>query len=171
MAKDLTHKKTLENFKEWLVGRGAEILPPTSEYEVLRFRANAVTSIVYKNGAGNISYYANEAKKAYRAFRGDGEYKTDARKTKKRLKSSKKEQRKEAVRERDGNDCFFCGEVVPKQDQTVEHLLSLAHGGNHHLSNLALSCASCNYLASHMSLVEKIKLREEKRGAVSNGKA
>jgi len=82
-------------------------LARNSEYEVLRFRANAVTSIVYKNGAGNISYYANEAKKAYRAFRGDGEYKTDARKTKKRLKSSKKEQRKEAVRERDGNDCFF----------------------------------------------------------------
>jgi 5-methylcytosine-specific restriction endonuclease McrA len=68
------------------------------------------------------------------------------------------------LRERDGDGCFFCPKLMEKKDTTLEHLLSRTHGGSNHMHNLALAHQKCNQEASHMSVVEKVRLREKLRG-------
>lgn len=65
---------------------------------------------------------------------------------------------------RDGKMCWYCGIVLPKDKLTIEHLLSVAHGGSHHMSNLVLACEPCNLEAGTLSVASKVKLRDQKRG-------
>jgi 5-methylcytosine-specific restriction endonuclease McrA len=61
---------------------------------------------------------------------------------------------------------FFCDHPFTEdRPATLEHLLSIAHGGNNHLSNLALAHGECNLRAANLSVVEKAKLRDELRTA------
>lgn len=57
----------IDKFKAWLCERGAEILTPTNEYEVLRFRSIKGTSIVYRDKRGS-NTMTNEAGVAYDAW-------------------------------------------------------------------------------------------------------
>lgn len=70
---------------------------------------------------------------------------------------------KVAVSERDGLECFYCGEPLDLADATVEHLLPLSLGGNNNDANLALAHQACNHDAGAMSIVEKVRLRDKKR--------
>lgn len=47
------------------------------------------------------------------------------------------------VRERDGDDCWYCGDPCG-DDATLEHLQPLSLGGNFDLANLALAHSRCN---------------------------
>ncbi len=40
--------------------------------------------------------------------------------------------------------CWVCGEHVPHEAATLEHIQPLSEGGNSHLENLAISHALCN---------------------------
>lgn len=61
---------------------------------------------------------------------------------------------KHAVIERDGRDapCYWCKQPFPKHPSgnpdffyaTLEHIVPLADGGRHELSNCALACRKCN---------------------------
>jgi 5-methylcytosine-specific restriction endonuclease McrA len=65
---------------------------------------------------------------------------------------------------RDGNECFFCGK--PMEDPTIEHLICRQFGGGNNLANLALAHRACNRTGGHLSVVEKVRLREAMRAEV-----
>src|SRR5581483_9820743 len=65
---------------------------------------------------------------------------------------------------RDGNVCFYCGEMfTDDKPPTREHLVSVIHDGPNHISNSFLSCQQCNTEAGHLSAPEKIRMRDRKR--------
>lgn len=41
--------------------------------------------------------------------------------------------------------CFCCGEHVPIEQATLEHILPLSQGGTDDMDNLAISHAKCNH--------------------------
>lgn len=50
----LNNKKDLEDFANWLVDQGAEILLNPCQYESLRFYLNNELGIVWTKGTGNL---------------------------------------------------------------------------------------------------------------------
>lgn len=71
--------------------------------------------------------------------------------------------KKRLIAIRDGKECFYCGIDLPKDELTVEHILSKIDGGSDHMHNLCLACKPCNKAVGTMAVVRKIKYREEKR--------
>lgn len=61
---------------------------------------------------------------------------------------------REALRERDGDACAMCGEVMdftthtrttrPPNSASIDHILPLSRGGGHTWQNVALCCLVCN---------------------------
>lgn len=43
-----------------------------------------------------------------------------------------------------GGLCFWCGQSLPRNNFTLDHLLPRACGGSYHPINLVPSCAPCN---------------------------
>lgn len=80
--------------------------------------------------------------------------------------------RRNRLRERDGDNCFYCFEQMvfrPKicrkassNDATMEHLIDRKHGGTDDLENLVLACKACNNGRNYMSLAEKLASRGRK---------
>jgi len=151
-------RKTL--FIAFLTARGAEILQPTNIYEILRFRAGVETCVMYRNSRSNdISFNTTTALAAWDAFvRGNKWEFTIAAP---RPQQRKKHRLVVALLDRDGKACFYCGQEIPSFEETLEHMVPVAHGGNSHLSNLVLADELCNKSAGHLSVMEKIKRREE----------
>lgn len=144
-------------FQAWLVARGAEVLSTTNEWEVLRFRTNEGVSIIYKKKHGTLTF-TGESSKVWNAYRSNGAWRA-APATKRKLKSSPT---CVALRKRDGDACFYCHQPVEVVDESIEHLVSITHGGPDHLANMVLAHrAPCNANAGHLSVMEKIRLREE----------
>jgi hypothetical protein len=57
------------------------------------------------------------------------------------------DERREAVRQRAGNRCEYCGlpqTAAPFLAFHVEHIRARQHGGTDDLDNLALACPDCN---------------------------
>lgn len=155
-------RRDMERFKQFLVRHGAQLLKPTNEYEVLRFKSNGVLSIVY-TGRRGISM-VGEAEDAYDAFKKSTPWRGCERGNKNQLKVKQvKDVTKRTLLERDGDGCFYCWTPMPPEDISIEHLLSLTQGGNSHVANLALAHVECNQQAAHLSVMEKIKLREARR--------
>lgn len=50
--------------------------------------------------------------------------------------------------------CYYCGEKVPFQDITMDHLVPLARGGRSTKANLVPSCKACNNLKKSMLPLE-----------------
>ncbi|ENZ1199449.1 hypothetical protein ABFK62_15440 [Acinetobacter baumannii] len=61
----LTRRNDLEDFANWLVDQGAEILLNPCQYESLRFYLNGELGIVWDKGSGNL--LAHDMGKAYEA--------------------------------------------------------------------------------------------------------
>lgn len=57
--------------------------------------------------------------------------------------------------------CFFCGEFIERELRTIDHLLSLAKGGDDSEDNMVVSCRQCNNEKSDLSIEEYIKLKLE----------
>lgn len=145
-----------DKFKEWLVQNGAEVLIPTNPYEVVRFRANNQVSIIYKSKRGDMTF-TGESEKAYDCYKHAKPWAGGNRKTGTPGVTTR------TILERDGNLCFYCFKPMPPEDMSREHLLSQVHGGSNHLSNQVLAHRLCNSQASHLSIMEKIKIRERNR--------
>jgi hypothetical protein len=139
------------NFRKWLAAHGAEILAPTNPYEVMRFRGNGQISIVRTNARGRNSF-VGEAEEAWEAFRKGASFRFGAR-VKRRRRSDAVVT---AIRQRDGDLCFFCREPVDEDDESIEHLVPVIHQGPNHLSNLALAHRQCNSDAGHQDAMTKI---------------
>ena len=146
--------KRLPAFKAWLEQCGAEMLAPTNEYEVLRFKHNGQTGVIYKNKQGRLTTVGG-ADKVWAAFVSGASWSgTDKQK---RVKISL---HIKTIIERDGDLCFFCGFKFG-DDATVDHLVPLAHGGPNHISNFVLMHSECNAHCGCMTAMEKIRAHVE----------
>lgn len=153
-------KRKLEAFSAWLTSRGAELLTPTNEWEVLRFRTDKATSIVYSKKSGDLTF-VGESSEAYRCFLGGHAWRAFP----KTVRTKKSTPTCAALRKRDGDACFYCHLPVAVEDESIEHLVAATHGGPDHIANMVLAHARpCNAEAGHLSVMEKIRLRE--RGAL-----
>lgn len=148
-------QKVRKAFEAWLTARGAELLAPTNEWEVLRFRHGDETAIVYTNKRGTLRWMGSSGS-IFKAYATNSAWRAMPA-TKRRGRSDPTCQ---ALRERDGETCFYCHLLVDPEDESVEHLVSITHGGPDHIANMALAHRWCNKQAGHASLMEKIRIRE-----------
>jgi hypothetical protein len=155
--------KRRDKFEAFLTERGAQILQPTNEWEVLRFKTSHGTSIFYRNARDQVTP-TGQAMGAWRAFEDNLPWR-GAPATKRWLTGKEKTLPiVNALMKRDGTNCFYCSQKMPEDDRSIEHLVPVAHGGPNHLSNLVLAHRKCNTKAGHLSAMDKIRLRES-RGA------
>lgn len=151
--------KDIEQFKDWLINNGCDILPVTNEFEDIRFKGKEV-GVIYKSGKTSNSY----SLKAIVCFR--NKKKWDGRPVNVgRLPGYRKE--KIALLERDGSDCFYCGDPM-HNDISLEHLIPLVAGGKNNISNMVLCHEKCNQEAGVLSVVDKVKLAIKKRNESNN---
>lgn len=57
--------------------------------------------------------------------------------------------------------CFYCGEYLPYEKRTIDHLIPLDAGGKNLNENLVVACETCNTNKDNLSLEEFIKLSLE----------
>jgi len=136
-----------DKFKLWLQQNGAEILPCTNEFELIRFEGSE-TGVKYKSGKYSNPYAQNAFICFTTGKKWDGRPLNVGRKA-----NYKKE--KEALVKRDGCHCFYCGKPL-LDDITLEHLISLTSGGLNNLSNMVLAHEDCNNFMGHKPLNEKV---------------
>jgi hypothetical protein len=157
-----TAEAQLEDFKVWIVARGAEILIPTNQYEVLRYRATEGVGIIYRNEKNHLTYTGGAAG-AWQAFCNGAEYRF-AERAPTKTDSRKKSVLIRTLLNRDGPICFYCGETFSDdRPMTREHLVPRNAGGPDHIANQFLACAPCNCEVGHRPAVAKIKFRDLKR--------
>lgn len=147
----------IDKFKAFLIESGAEILKPTNPYEIVRFKNVNGVSVVYTGKRG--WSFTGDAAEAYDKFQKRNIWQI------KRRDEKELERIKAEILTRDGCYCFYCNRVTKDgEDRTVEHILSITHGGNNNLANLAFACHDCNQAVGNMAIIEKIKYRETLRG-------
>lgn len=151
----------MEKFRAWLVARGAVIQSPTNPYEILRVDTADGVFVVYQNkkGAQTWPEGIDRIRSAY--LDGKNIPLSPDQKARRKLRHQI-----ETLAERDGLECWFCENGFLDADSreiTIEHLVAVAHGGPNHVSNLVLSCPDCNQEAGHLSVAEKVLMREAKR--------
>lgn len=159
-------------FLAYVKEHGGEVGQPTNPYEVVRYRAywrfttQASVHVVYAKDNGLLTFTGG-SKGHYRAFLAGGpmqELPTDTPAPVKPLAKlvSKSEPRRRKLIERDGPDCWFCGEAMG-EDCTIEHLVPKSKGGANSLANYALAHQRCNAKAADLPLVDKIAMRDRLR--------
>lgn len=146
-------RKRLPAFREWLIAHGASMLEPTNEWELARFSGDNGTSIAYTSKRGTVTF-TGDAGDAWRAFISGAEFRALTPTKRKRVSGSPTIR---ALRRRDGNLCFFCQRYVSEENQTVEHIVPIVHGGPNHMSNYALAHRACNEKQGHKDAVAKIR--------------
>lgn len=150
-------KKALPRIRSWLSERGAEVLEPTNEYEVLRFKAANDTHIVYRGKSDKLTINT-ATRKILQTFVTNGAWRAQPATARKSVAPKIK-----TIRERDGDLCFFCGITVSDADASADHLVPITHKGPNHIGNLVLMHTLCNQRAGAMSAPEKIKAHVEWR--------
>lgn len=144
-----------EKFKTWLNACGAEVLLPTNEWELVRFRTVNGVSIVYRNKYEELTF-TGESMKAYKLF-GDGKRWRVVNRKRAVMNGLKNR-----IAARDGKKCFFCEYFYKELAMyTVEHILSFSHGGPDNVNNLALACPPCQKELGNMSITQKILFRDK----------
>jgi len=145
----------LGDFARWLVDCGAELHPPLTPNECLRYwlRAHGSSFVVLtKNGTFGFGGYANRHFKAFRAG-ASVVYVANSRDYETRTKQYLR------LLDRDGEGCFYCG-LPLGADNTIEHILSRSHGGPNHDENCALAHKDCNRAVDNLPVVAKMKMRD-----------
>ena len=124
----MTHfqRDKIEAFKKWLTAQGAEVLPPTNQWEVVRFKCKDGVGVLYENARGTFKAGSPVVSEAYDAFINRKKWEGRPKKIK-RFTHSKI---KQSLIKRDGSRCFYCQEELTDSNITEEHLLNLIHGGN-----------------------------------------
>lgn len=154
----------MEAFKAWLTDCGAVIQPPTNPWELLRAQTCDGVQVVYRN-AKEVQTWPEPLIAAREAFeRGNRMALSPDLKARKQLRHLIDD-----LAARDGLWCWFCEVGFLSSDSleiTIEHLVPKSHGGPNHPSNLVLACKPCNSEAGHLSVAEKVAIRDRKRGIV-----
>ena len=63
-----------------------------------------------------------------------------------------------------GGLCFFCKQLLPKSEASVEHLLASSNGGSNNDENCVACCKAVNALLGSMSLKEKFQVVLNQKG-------
>ena len=148
-------------FKAWAEANGGVVEPETSEYEKARISHADGVLVIYEGKRG-LGFSDSVAHKSWAAFKRNMAFKFN-----KRHKRTKTESTVTRLKARDEDKCWFCGCSFNDENQaTIEHLLSIKHGGSNNINNLVLACQSCNGDAGSLSIAEKVKLRETKQREV-----
>lgn len=142
------------SFEIWLSNNGCEILPPTNEFELVRFRGRYI-GVLYKSSKTSNKYTANALKCFLQKKQWNGGPIKYGRNN-----SYRKE--KIAILERDGDLCFYCNKPL-YDDITLEHIIPLNRGGQNILSNMVLTHEKCNQEAGNKTVLEKVNLAINKR--------
>ena len=150
--------KQVISFCNWLRDRGADVMEPTNEYEIVRFGCSFGVGVVYQNKKGTSSYNCGAVKETIDSWRKGTKWKYQGARIKNKSKP------KPQLVARDGNECFYCGAVFSDEDLTIEHILSRTIGGVDKLANMVLACEPCNSEAGTLAVIDKILLRDKKRG-------
>jgi hypothetical protein len=146
--------KDVEKFKGWAEGNGGVIEPTTNPFELARVRHADGVIVIYQGKRG-VSFSDSIARKAWAKFKQGAGFPLA-----KRHRRSKTEETVYRLSQRDGLRCWFCGcDFDENNRQTVEHLLSVCHGGNNNLANLVLACQPCNSAAGNLPIAVKVTLR------------
>ncbi|MFS1522731.1 HNH endonuclease [Microbulbifer sp. 2304DJ12-6] len=157
-------EKRIISFMKWLANHGAEMLPITNEYEVIRFRCSQGVGVIYRNSKGKFSVSGPLVIEALTAFFSSGKWAGKGKPTKGFCGNKRKQQ----LLKRDGDECFYCGRPFElDKDITVEHLVSLSQRGPNRIENLVLAHKSCNQKADNLPVIEKVRLREKMRAEVN----
>lgn len=149
-----------EKFKTWLGKRGAVVVAPTNEWEMVRFRTTNGVSVIYTNKRGYLTF-TGESEKAYEAYKNNKPWKAVNR------KRQVLKQKKARLASRDGGKrCFCC--LTPRgfDELTIEHLLSFSHGGTDNDNNLCLLDDECQKLLGNLPVVKKIELIMQRRAGL-----
>jgi hypothetical protein len=153
-------------FAAYLAQNGAEIGVPTNAYEVIRYKAfwqgsaYAMTHIVYSKDSGLLTYTGG-TREHYEAFMHgdplpDAPATLDERKAR-RVKNTAGVRKQ--LRQRDGDNCWFCGDALELAPHNIEHLINISDGGTNALANLVLAHTDCNTKAGNKTLAQKLELR------------
>lgn len=145
--------------EEFLEHGGASILTVTNPWEVVRFKTQRGTHVVYTNKQGNKTYSDPYAREAYQAW-------IDRKPWIAKEKVARRSRRYlvAAIKRRDGEGCFFCSDPFTEENpETIEHLLAITSGGGNGIANLALAHEQCNMAAGNMSVMEKVRMREKNK--------
>lgn len=156
-SKTITKRK--DNFRQWLTARGAEVLEPTSEWELMRFRAGDETSVIYRNKSEQVNFTGGSLE-AWEAYRNNMKWRAAPKTTRKRRTRKTRTPIIISLFKRDGNLCFFCQKELG-HDFTREHLVSITHGGPDNTYNMVLAHSQCNNDVGHLSAAEKIRIHVE----------
>lgn len=144
-----------KKFAAWLCEGGAEPLATTNPFEVFRWRDGEGGLVIYENKAGRLSFSSDRAEMALSAHRSGKPYPFKTGLVA-RIRATPAQR---ALLERDGANCFYCRTDLG-DDITNEHLVPRVATGRNHLANLVLAHSRCNSLAGHLSVAEKIALRD-----------
>lgn len=150
-----TLRRNADAFKNWLTERGAEVMSPTNEWELIRFRDGSVTSVVYFRKSGEVTF-TGSSRAAWDAFKSGNHWRSATPKTKRSGSKKRRARYIETIRQRDGDLCFFCAQYVSEEDESVEHLVEVTAGGPDVLANMFLAHTDCNNRARNLSAAEKI---------------
>lgn len=149
----------IKTFARWLASCGAEIIAPTSEWEVLRVKVKGDTLVSYRTKTGKQTW-PNPLVTLY-GQRTAGHHPQLGNPVK-QLRGNRKARVHELAR-RDGWTCWYCTLPLDEDTATVEELCSRQIGGPVHVGNQALACAGCNHEAGNLSVVAKVAMRDAKR--------
>ena len=169
----------LNSFKEWLIKQNVEILSVKNENEFLRI---TVEKCITLDNEGNWSDKEGELifakfrlrKKLHKISLKQNynikhliQFIKDKKeinvindimnKTIKRITSKRRRNIILLLLKRDGNKCFYCNKILSDTNITIEHLLSISHGGNNNINNLILCHSKCNISVGNLSVIEKFK--------------
>ena len=153
---ELNKTERRKGFETFLAQSGADILTPTSQWELLRFSTSRGIGVVYTNSKSRISL-VGEAEPAFEAYRSQHAYDAGHKVKRSNYRPNGVLRR---LLERDGPACFLCCKETTPDDRTVDHMIPLAHGGPNNIHNYALAHRKCNADAGHKPLIEKIRARE-----------
>jgi hypothetical protein len=154
--------KRQADLKAWLTSRGAEVLVTTNPYEFVRYRAAGETHVLYRKGDGSFTV-TKAVLTMVSAFLGNQTWSAGVA-TKRKARNPIEVR---ALIARDGDRCFLCGAPLG-DDITVEHLVAITHGGPNHIANKVLAHEACNKEMHHLSVMEKVRLRECRREGVAS---
>lgn len=63
-----------------------------------------------------------------------------------------------------GGNCFFCRQLLPEAEASIEHLVAVTNGGNNDDENCVACCKTLNRLLGRMSLKEKLQVVLNQKG-------
>jgi hypothetical protein len=144
-------------FSDWLLANGSSILAVTNSYELMRFTSAEGVGVIYRNEAGRLKWVGG-SDKAYQCFVNAKPWRACERAERESLPARKRRLLYCSLVERDGDTCLYCGLAVSLAEFSIEHIVSVTHGGTSHMANLAITHEPCNARASHLSAREKFGL-------------